>query len=111
MDISEKNFEATIEQALLADLPAPNDPGKGASGGYRNRKPEDYHRTLCLDPDVILDFLYATQPKEWDKLKAQHGRGPGRRRVEPLPLQQVRAVDRGRGDVDDHLARAGGGVR
>lgn len=60
-DISEKNFESSIEQALLSP------------GGYRKRQPNDYHRSLCLDPDVVLDFLYTTQPKEWDKLKQHHG--------------------------------------
>ena len=43
------------------------------SGGYRKRSPGDYNRTLCLDTDVVLEFIYATQPQEWEKLKAQHG--------------------------------------
>jgi type I restriction enzyme R subunit len=60
-DISEKNFEATIEQRLLKP------------GGYRKRQSDDYHRSLCLDPDVVLDFIYATQPQEWEKLKQHHG--------------------------------------
>jgi type I restriction enzyme, R subunit len=80
MDISEKNFEATIEQVLQDGLPTPK--GKKAaqpvagiyvSGGYRKRKPDEYNRSLCLDPDVVLEFIYATQPQEWEKLKAQHG--------------------------------------
>ncbi len=25
------------------------------------------------DPRDVLDFVYATQPKEWEKLKAHHG--------------------------------------
>ncbi len=62
MDISEKNFEATIEQHLLSE-----------QGGYRKRPHEDYHRSLCLAPDTVLDFIYASQPKEWEKLKQQHG--------------------------------------
>jgi type I restriction enzyme R subunit len=78
IDTSEKNFEATIEQVLLAH-PAPQKDKKGPAeggflpGGYRKRRPEDYDRSLCLDPDVVLDFLYATQPQQWDKLKQQHG--------------------------------------
>jgi type I restriction enzyme R subunit len=77
MDISEKNFEATIEQVLANGLPArgkkrPLD-SVFSPGGYRKRKPEDYNRTLCLDADVVLEFVYATQPQEWEKLKAQHG--------------------------------------
>ena len=74
MDTSEKNFEAAIEAALCSD-PARNEPTEQGfvPGGYRTRKPEDYNRSLCLDPDVVLDFLYATQPKEWEKLKQHHG--------------------------------------
>ncbi len=60
MDISEKNFEAAIETALHAN-------------GYRRRTPEDYDRQLCLDPGAVLDFIYATQPQTWEKLKQQHG--------------------------------------
>ena len=61
MDISEKNFEAAIETALHAH-------------GYRGRTPEDYDRQLCLDPGAVLDFIYATQPQMWEKLKEQHGK-------------------------------------
>jgi type I restriction enzyme R subunit len=80
MDISEKNFEATVEQVLLNGLPTPK--GKRVAqpvesiytpGGYRKRSPGDYNRSLCLDPEVVLEFIYATQPQEWEKLKAQHG--------------------------------------
>jgi type I restriction enzyme R subunit len=60
VDISEKNFETAIEAGL-------------ASGGYRQRLPQDYDRALCLDPGAVLDFIYATQPQEWEKLKKQHG--------------------------------------
>jgi type I restriction enzyme R subunit len=80
MDVSEKNFEATIEQVLANGLPPakgkkPAGPVEGVftPGGYRKRKPDDYNRSLCLDPDVVLDFVYATQPQEWEKLKRQHG--------------------------------------
>jgi len=81
IDISEKNFEATIEAALLAGGP---DASKGVAlveratagpftpGGYRQRKPGDYDKALCLDPGAVLDFIYATQPQEWDKFKAQY---------------------------------------
>lgn len=80
MDISEKNFEATIEQVLLTGLPtnrgkksAQSVEGVFTPGGYRKRSPNDYIRSICLDADVVLDFIYATQPQEWEKLKAQHG--------------------------------------
>jgi type I restriction enzyme, R subunit len=85
IDYSEKNFEATIERVLLsggldggpeaAGVAYETSPpyGNFAPGGYRTRKPEVYDRALCLDPSTVLDFVYATQPKEWDKLKQQHG--------------------------------------
>src|SRR5438132_4318584 len=84
MDISEKNFEATIEAVLLQGVP-PVDAGgagvagsgalvfAGAPGGYRQRKLEDYDRALCLMPNEVLNFIYATQPKEWEKFKQQMG--------------------------------------
>lgn len=84
MDISERNFEATIEAVLLRGVP-PKDAGgaefagdpkaryAGQPGGYRKRPPEDYNRALCLVPGDVPDFIYATQPKEWEKFKKQHG--------------------------------------
>src|SRR5262245_34629189 len=65
MDTSEKNFEATVQEALL------NPAGEGS--GYRERKPEQYDRSLCLDTGVLFDFIYASQPQTWEKLKQQHG--------------------------------------
>ena len=88
MDISERNFEAAIEAALLANGPdaipepggirEPRQPyavsppsivgaGMLALGGYRKRAPEDYDRAHCLLPRDVFDFLLATQPKEWAK--------------------------------------------
>ena len=98
MDTSEKNFEETIERVLLskpkqdvsasalanpAGLRQP-EPLYGAAtsnlvaddveaGGYQKRKSEEYDRALCLIPGDVLDFVYATQPKEWEKFKKQHG--------------------------------------
>ena len=42
-------------------------------GGYHKRRPEDYDRTLCLIPADVVDFLLATQPKEWERLRQHHG--------------------------------------
>jgi len=85
-DISERAFEEAIECALLRHGPdaCPGDatavressPPYGdepVPGGYRRRRPEDYDRSLCLIPADTLDFLLATQPKEWAKLKQHHG--------------------------------------
>jgi hypothetical protein len=86
VEISEKSLEETIEKSLLQG--GPDDPtgAKGAvhspagtyvelvPGGYRKRRPEEYDRGLCLIPRDVLDFVYAAQPKEWEKLKSQHGK-------------------------------------
>jgi type I restriction enzyme R subunit len=41
-------------------------------GGYRKRSSDNYDKRLCLIPSDVLDFIYATQPKEWEKFKKQH---------------------------------------
>jgi type I restriction enzyme R subunit len=80
VDISERNFEATIESLLLAggpDDPEPSRslrersvvPGPYVAGGYHKRSPEAYDKSLCLISKDVLDFILITQPKEWEKLK------------------------------------------
>ena len=34
------------------------------AGGYRRREPTDYDKEQCLIPKDVLDFIYATQPKD-----------------------------------------------
>lgn len=84
-DISERAFEEAIERALLQNGPddsardtavvreIPPPYGETPPGGYRSRKPEDYDRALCLLPRDAVDFVLATQPKEWKKLEQHHG--------------------------------------
>ncbi len=94
MDISEKNLEETIEQVLLSNGKAapPDSPelelrqppplyGSATSnlsqddvapGGYHKRTSDNYDKALCLIPEDVLNFIYATQPKEWEKFKKQH---------------------------------------
>ena len=83
MDVSEKDFEASIEANLLHD-PLSNGPkdvsaladestGAYLSGGYRRRERTDYDKELCLIPKDVVSFIQATQPKEWQKMTAQHG--------------------------------------
>jgi len=80
-DISEKDFEETIESLLLAGGPdsliqgevaiheAATADGEYVPGGFHKRLPVDYDKSLCLIPQDLFDFLYVTQPKEWEKLK------------------------------------------
>jgi len=84
-EISERSFEDAIECALLQygpdacpgdvtavrEIPLPY--GENPPGGYRKRQPEDYDRTLCLLPRDVVDFILATQPKEWQKLAQHYG--------------------------------------
>ncbi len=84
-EISERSFEEAIECGLLRDGPdaCPGEPqtlrersvayGYAAPGGYRRRKPDEYDRALCLLPRDVVDFVLATQPKEWRKLEQHHG--------------------------------------
>lgn len=84
-EVSERSFEQAIECALLAGGPdfyagearlveETMEPyGDWAPGEYLKRRPEDYDRNLCLVPRDVLDFIYATQPKEWEKLTQHHG--------------------------------------
>jgi len=84
-EISERSFEQAIESALLRYGPdacadetdavreAPPPYGETPPGGYRRRRPEDYDRSLCLLPRDAVDFVLATQPKEWKKLEQHHG--------------------------------------
>ena len=83
--ISERAFEDAIECALLRHGPDayPEDlatvwgagPGFGDEpiGGYHKRRPEDFDRGRCLIPADVVDFLLATQPKEWERLRQHHG--------------------------------------
>jgi type I restriction enzyme R subunit len=95
-DVTERNLESTIECALLAGGPdtCPGDeavargpmPAYGAlvPGGYRRRTSADYDEELCLDPEMVVAFVQATQPKEWAKLKKVYGEDARRRFVQRL---------------------------
>lgn len=43
------------------------------SSGYFVRKPSDYDRNLCLDPELLINFLIATQPESWQTYQQQLG--------------------------------------
>jgi type I restriction enzyme, R subunit len=84
-EISERSFEVAIECALLNDGPdacaggattvRERSPGylDVPAGGYRRHSAKDYDRQLCLLPQAAYDFVLATQPQEWEKLKGHHG--------------------------------------
>jgi type I restriction enzyme, R subunit len=107
-DISERSFEQAIEYGLLQGGPIPDAggaPGFGEavmpswgdmpSGGYHRRSPDDYDRDLCLLPQDVIDFVLATQPKEWARLKQHHGAA-----VKERFLQRLAAEVKQRGALD-----------
>ena len=84
--ISERAFEDAIECALLRNGPdqypedatearqvQPTYDGGLVPGGYHRQRAEDYDRSLCLISKDVIDFILATQPKEWAKLRQHHG--------------------------------------
>ena len=86
LEVSERAFEDAIERALLRNGPdAYLDDATGVQeplpeygddplpGSFYKRRSSDYDRGLCLIPADIVDFLMATQPREWTKLKQHYG--------------------------------------
>jgi hypothetical protein len=84
-EISEHSFEDAIECGLLRFGPDACPEGGGGlqepvppwsdtpPGGYRKRLPEEYDRIHCLLPCDVVDFVLATQPKEWLRLAEHYG--------------------------------------
>lgn len=81
--ISERAFEEAIECGLLSGGPdacsgdgtalreATLRYGGTSTRGYFRRSSTEYDPGLCLIPRDVIDFILATQPKEWKKLE-QH---------------------------------------
>ncbi len=60
-DISEKRFQEDIINHL-------------ESTGYRRRNSHKYYeKATCLDPEMVLNFIWSTQPKEWKKWQGVYG--------------------------------------
>ena len=110
-DISERAFEEAIEAALLRH--GPDDPHtalevgdrvpRHPSGGYRKRDSKDYDAELCLLPQDVVDFLIATQPQEWERLRQHYGAEVGSRFTVRLSREVARrgALDVLRNGVKD----------
>jgi type I restriction enzyme R subunit len=61
---SESAFESVIETHLLRN-------------GYVSVPREGFDRERAIFPEAVLDFIRETQPTEWTKLEALHGRKTG----------------------------------
>lgn len=57
----ESGFEEFIEQQLV-DLHK-----------YRSRSNSSYDKELCMDTELVLEFIQTTQKESWDKLVEQYG--------------------------------------
>jgi hypothetical protein len=55
--------EQALETVIVADL---------TKAHYSQRPPSAFDKALCLDPGPLIDFVQATQPKEWKKFVEQH---------------------------------------
>lgn len=60
----ESSFETAIEAHLLEN-------------GYESIAPGGFDRARAIFPQTVLEFIRATQPKEWGKLEALHGERTG----------------------------------
>ena len=85
---TEQAFESAIECALLdggpdacphhqAEVREPSAPYALSfePGGYHRRTSADYDRDLGLIPKDVIDFLIASQPEEWRRLRQHRGAG------------------------------------
>jgi len=61
METKEKNFEQDIEQYLLSE------------GGYMKGTMATYDKKRAIDMPVLIQFIEATQPKQWAKYKNIYG--------------------------------------
>jgi type I restriction enzyme R subunit len=64
MNHTETAFETVIEFYLL-------------SNGYEKVDKAGFDRTRAIFPEVALEFIRETQPKEWARLEALHGSKTG----------------------------------
>lgn len=60
IDTSEKKFEEDIESALLSE-------------GYKKISRNDYDAESMLFPDVLVEFLKSSQPKDWARYEKYYG--------------------------------------
>src|SRR5271157_2610635 len=72
-EVKEEKLESAIEAVFIHKPPVAGDNGAFAPGGYYKRMMDDYDREACLIPADTLDFIVATQPKEWEKYRQQYG--------------------------------------
>lgn len=60
LDTSEKRFESDIESAFLSE-------------GYRKISRSEYDAESMLFPDILVEFISKSQPKEWQRYTKYYG--------------------------------------
>ena len=100
VDVSERAFEDAIETGLLEHAQGALGERRSSyldmkPGGYNQRTAGDYDSNLCLIPRDALDFVLATQPREWEKLTQHHGD-----QVKERFLKRLSSELRSRGALD-----------
>ncbi|MBC2710995.1 MAG: DEAD/DEAH box helicase family protein [Desulfosarcina sp.] len=68
---NEAAFETVIEAHLLGN-------------GYVSVDSDDFDRESAIFPDMVLNFIHETQPREWAKLEALHGDETGEQIISDL---------------------------
>jgi len=94
VDVSEKGFEDQIEEHLHTAH------GFRKRDGRKHKSGAHYDLKHCVDPDLLLEFIIATQPDEWRRLEEQHGTA-----VVPKFLRRLDNQIRRRGTL--HVLRNG----
>ncbi len=59
-----KILEKDMETAIEADL---------IKTGYFKREPSNDDKSLCLDPELLINFIIATQKEKWEAYQKQLG--------------------------------------
>ena len=60
IDISESQFEKSIESSILKN-------------GYIKRDPKDFNKEYVIDDELFFQFIQDTQKEKWQKLQEIHG--------------------------------------
>lgn len=83
-NLKEIGFEAYIEDFLIQ------------ANRFAKRLSSQYDKGLCMDAEVLMGFVLATQKKEWEKLSGQYGEERAKERF----LERVSGEIRERGLLD-----------
>ena len=61
MDLSEKRYESDMEHEMINQ------------NGFRKISPRDYDKDRMIFPDIFIEFIKNSQPKEWARYVKYYG--------------------------------------